>query len=209
MKYTNVLFLTLLSFCVYAQTPGYYVRAGIGTGATSHVGTDEKAFMNSGAFVVEYGRVLSGIEAGIQLSLYDTHPFSDRQTVLNVYNRQTNNESSGGSETSISERKDVSLMLNVGYNLLSLLKSNEKHFFTPYVGYGLSKLTQVDYGNKKVITSGGNNLSMSYDNVISSNFMLGVRYEYIICGNTKVGLYWSYYDLLERDVLGVSAGYTF
>jgi hypothetical protein len=69
MKFTNILFLTLLSFNAYAQTPGHYVRAGIGTGATSYVGTDEKAFMNSGAFVVEYGRIFSKIEVGIQLSL--------------------------------------------------------------------------------------------------------------------------------------------
>jgi hypothetical protein len=209
MKFSNVLFITLISFSSYAQMPKNYIRAGIGTGATSHVGTEGTAFLNSGALVVEYGKIFFGIEAGVQLSLYDTHPFSTEKMLLNVYNRQTSNESSGGSEKNISERKDISLMLNVGYNLLSLISSNKKHFFTPYVGYGLSKLTQINYGNTKVETTGSNNLSMSYDNTIGGNFMFGFRYEFIISGNAKVGLYYSNYQLSERDVLGVSVCHAF
>ncbi|MDR2146309.1 MAG: hypothetical protein LBE91_07620 [Tannerella sp.] len=197
MKTVKTIMLFLLSVSIFAQKESNHIRAGVGMGITSDKG---------GSLAAEYGKTFHGLEAGIALSIFTSSPFNTKDPAIDVVNWNTEEEFVGGVFTdNFSDIRDISLIINVGYNLLSLIPKNSRHYLTPFVGYGISQLSQVNYLN------GGNNrrLYLNYDNRIGGNFVFGIRYEYELTETVRLGLYFSRYQFSEQNIAGINICRTF
>jgi hypothetical protein len=203
MKTLKLLLISLVFVSsAYAQKVGTYIRAGIGTGAS-------QSFFQSGSLSVEYGKSIVGLEVGIQLSLFNSLPMStERKSVLTQYEGNELQFVTMEGRRPLSGEREISLMLSAGYNLLSLLRNQHRHSFTPYVGFGWGDLTTVDY-NDGVDGAGNTVLSLIYDHTFTTNLMFGVRYEYGITEKIRLGLHYTYYNSVESDVVGIHIVHSF
>lgn len=186
----------------YSQTDcKSFVRMGLGTGATENTGSGI-------SFMGEYGLDYRGWEISGSFSYYDAMPLKNE--VRSLEYDSNNGVHAATLSKDVDNKRSVSLMLNVGYDLLRLFDFNARHHFCPYVAMGWSECTRmVNHGdgimgiepNGQIVRE--RNILL-YDNSSDVNFAFGVNYSYDINSKWSVGLHYEYQNLMERDIVGLS-----
>jgi hypothetical protein len=183
-KLIGLLFVFIsLSTSVFAQENKSFVRFGIGSGFQDEPLT----------FGIEYGKIFGHWEAGVKFTYYNTFPFKDEYRGMQYLdNGIVQNIVHAGIGNYYYGTKYLSFTLNAGYNLFSLF--SDRHNFTPFVAVGYGGLTKMDH----IIDAG----LLRYYYTFTFEYGFGARYEYAVSDNIRLGLYYEYYNHLERDVLG-------
>ncbi|MDR1557422.1 MAG: porin family protein [Tannerellaceae bacterium] len=196
MKKTIGLFILFsLSVSAFAQGNKDFGRLGIGTGLS-----DRPSY----SFDIEYGKTFRHLEVSLKFS-YFFIPIGNLHYLSIFYKDrgdwQDISHSGPGRNGTYSGKENLSLTLNVGYNILS--QFSEKHNFTPFIAAGYGSITKIDN-----ITA-ENMGSLTYDYRSAFEYGFGTRYEYALNSKLRLGVYYEYYNHLERDILGVNICRTF
>lgn len=210
-KSITVVLLALSISCVSTSVIGQelkpYIRLGIGTSCSD--------FFEGISGDIEGGIHYKGLQAGVSLALYSDRPFENMNRSLMVQTDGQSEVTFIENNQAISSKRNTSVMLQVGYDLLSLIPGNAKHHLIPFVGIGWSNLHLLkSYSHSPVGWDPDGSVStwassVSFETTSAFDFSVGGRYEYSITDGWRLGLSYKYLDLLERDLLSVHVSHYF
>lgn len=210
MKTKNlfIVFLLSLSASVAGQDFHSYARVGIGTGISPD-------FFDGIGFEGEGGVNFKGVQAALSLTLYNTLPLKSMNQSISL--QSTGGETIGfdGVNRHLSGKRNTSVMISLGYDLLRFIPGNTRHHLIPYFGIGWSGLTTLQTYHNAPIAGGTNGSTLTYGSHIGYDFSsdfdfcFGGKYEYSITDKWGIGLSYKYLDLAEADLLSIYVSRSF
>lgn len=210
MKIKNlfILFLLFLSGSLVGQDFRSYARVGIGTGISPD-------FFDGIGFEAEGGVNFKGVQAALSLTLYNTLPLKSTNQSISL--QSTGGETIGldGVNRNLSGKRNTSVMISLGYDLLRFISGNTRHHLIPYFGIGWSGLTTLrTYHNAPIAGEAGRSditygSHVGYDFSSDFDFCFGGKYEYSITDKWSIGLSYKYLDLAESDLLSIHIARSF
>lgn len=191
MKFFLLICLLMISVSGTAQQVTSFIRAELGTGVSSD-------FFESTMFKAEWGKSFRGLEAGLSLTCYNSLPIKSTYRYM-LYEVSGENQLMSHSETrNISGKRNISIMLNLSYDLLSFISKANRHHLRPTVGIGWANcLTLNNQVNKERV-------QLIYDTTSGLDLSFGARYEYDLNKKLTLGAYYEYLNILERGSIGIS-----
>lgn len=211
MRIFMCLILSIIGFSssLKAQEVDSYVRVGIGTGASS------KCFHSLATEAVG-GISYNGLHAAISLTLYNSSPFQNKtQSIYTEMNPAGESFTLHPFSKAMENKRSVSALLEVGYDLLRFIPGNHRHKLIPFVGIGwggLTKMKSVYHAPVAWSPDGSTDkwaTSIVYDASSAFDYCLGGRYEFAITDKWRIGASYKYLDLLEGDLLFIHVSRTF
>ena len=200
--------LSCLLCAAYGQTCEPYIRLGIGTGVNPD-------FIEGIGMDLEGGVSYKGIEASVSLTLLNSLPLEGTSQYLAYQTQRHESTVFDGVNDNLSGQRDISVMVNVGYDLLRLIPDNRRHHLTPFVGIGWSGLTSLRaiYRDIPASVPGPEDVTrgscIAYAHDSAFDYCLGARYEYSFSDRWGAGVVYKYLDLQEGGLLGIYASYHF
>lgn len=132
MKRLIIMLFLCVSTSVIGQELNPYLRLEVGTGCSD--------FFDGISGDVEGGIRYRGLQVGLSLTLYSNMPFENMNQSIMVQTDGQSDVAFVGTGQSTSSKRNTSVMLQVGYDLLGLIPGNVKHHLIPFVGIGWSNL---------------------------------------------------------------------
>lgn len=214
MKLKNLFIASLLCLSAPAiaqeGNPDFnsYARLGIGTGISPD-------FIDGISFDAEGGVNFKGLQAALSVTIFNTLPLDNTNQSISL---QTNPSETIGIDRinqHISGKRNTSVMVSLGYDLLRFIPGNTRHHLLPYFGIGWSGLTTLHTLSNSPISENpdGSHItygsSIEYDFSSSFDFCAGAKYEYSITDKWGIGLAYKYLDLSESDLLSIYVSHSF
>lgn len=171
------------------------------------VGTQSSTSPFEGAsFEINIGTTIKGLEAGISLSNYcNRWGKSDMETIH--IDRYDNYDITAISDNGDNVRyQNFGIYASVGYDLLSLIRRNKRHHFSPVIDLGYSHKTS--YSKYENNMPGLNIIDLTAQTDSDFEMSLGCRYEFDITKNISAGAFYKIYlSVNEIDIIGLSLKY--
>lgn len=208
MKIKNLFLAFLLCLTAPVMGQGFnqdfnsYARLGIGTGISPD-------FVDGISFDVEGGVNFKGLQAAVSVTFYNTLPLDN--TYQSILIQSDGLDAVGFDMTGRNEsgKRNTSVMVSLGYDLLRFIPGNKRHHLLPYVGIGWSSLTSFrSYHNSPIVSEPYSShmiheSSIRYGRSSDFDFCFGGKYEYSITDKWGIGLSYKYLDLAESDLLSI------
>lgn len=208
MKLKNLFIASLLCLSTatmaqeFNQDINLYARLGIGTGIRPD-------FIDGVSFDAESGVNFKGLQAALSVTVWNTLPLDNTNQSISIQTNESEMIGINGINRHISGKRNTSVMVSVGYDLLRFIPGNTRHRLLPYFGIGWSGLTSLRTSSNSPIgvNPDGSHItygsSIEYDLSSSFDFCAGAKYEYSITDKWGIGLAYKYLDLAESDLLSI------
>lgn len=177
-----------------------FVSAGIGTQATG------EAFKGA-EIAMEAGYNFKGLDISARFSYYSNHwgkrGFSSMY--YSFYEDNTSFMHTTGDKRTIT---NMSLRLNLAYDVLRFIRGNWRHHLRPHVGLGYSQYSESVYYHTRMTDLEG----YTWNGKVDDGFevALGIGYDFSITRNWSVGAFFEESLLVrEQDVMGLRARYSY
>lgn len=202
-KTKYILYVVISMFCIpvlHAQEGKPFVSASIGTQATG------EAFKGA-EIAMEAGYNFKGLDISAHFSYYANH-WGKRGFSSMYYSSHEDNTSfmhTTGDKRTIT---NMSLRLNLAYNVLRFIRGNWRHHLRLHVGLGYSQYSESVYYRTRMTDLENYTWNRKVDD--GFEMALGIGYDFSITRNWSVGAFFEESLLVrEQDVMGLRARYSF
>lgn len=168
---------------------------------------------------IEGGIHWRGLMASAALTLWSDYPLKSDYRYLTV-SRQPGGPVSVGDVVDLDGEpfywamRDVSIMIQVGYDLLRFIPRNTRHHLWPYAGIGWTAITQdFSYSAQTYAFMEGTDdpyfSTMLHFRSTGFDYCAGARYAFSITDKWMVGLTYKYMDALEGHLMSLHVSRAF
>lgn len=195
-------------FGASAQELRPYARLGVAT-------TVAPDFFDGIGTEVEGGVHYKGIMASMAMTLWSNIPMStDAQSIIISRDEDGPLSVADNVDPFYSGERNFSIMVQAGYDLLSLIPDNSRHHLTPFAGIGWSSLSAV------IATRHQDHFyseweptpfysALAYSHLSKFDYTFGGRYEFSITDKWHVGLSYKYMHAADRHLMSLGVSRTF
>ena len=212
-------FILLATFCVAFL---FGVRAQDRVTSYAHLGISSQIapdFFHGIGTDIEGGIHWQGFMASAALTLWSDYPLKNDHRYLTI-SRQPGGSASVGDVVDLDGKpfywatRDVSIMIQAGYDLLRFIPRNMRHHLWPYVGIGWTAITQdFSYSAQTCAFMEGSDdpyfSTMFHFRSTGFDYCVGARYAFSITDKWMVGLTYKYLDALEDHLMSLHVSRAF
>lgn len=213
---TRFILMTFWGLAILFGASAQELRSYAHLGISTQIAPD---FFHGIGTDIEGGIHWRGVMASVALTLWSDYPLKSDQRYLTI-SRQPGEAASVGDVVDLDGKpfywatRDVSIMIQAGYDLLRFIPRNTRHHLWSYVGIGWTAITQdFSYSAQTYAFIEGKDdpyfSTMFHSRSTGFDYCAGARYAFSITDKWMVGLTYKYMNVLEDHLMSLHVSRAF